>query len=244
MKKCLIAGLLCLMFLAFVLPVSASSHYVIDHAGLLTENQQQELEERCALFHSEYGMDLVLLTVNGLNGKTPMVYADDYFDANYGAHGILLLINIGERDWYISVTGNAIDAFIDNDLINMEEDLLPYLSSGRFYDGFENFISDAEYYVADEPVSDLEAILFMTIPAGAVVAGIVLLIMRGTMNTKTAQRGATNYEIENSYHLRTHQDLFLYSNVTKRPKPQNNTSGGGTHRSSSGHTHSGRGGKF
>lgn len=244
MKKCLIVVFVCLIFLSFVLPVSAASDYVIDNADLLTERQQQELEERCALFHSEYGIELVLLTVNGLNGKSPMAYADDYFDANYGAHGILLLINMGERDWYISTTGNAIEAFIENDLINMEEDLLPYLTSGRFYDGFDNFITDAEYYAADEPVSDLEAVLFMTIPAGAVIAGIILFIMRGTMNTKTSQRCAANYEIENSYHLRTHQDLFLYSNVTKRPKPQNNSSGGSTHRSFSGRMHGGRGGKF
>lgn len=244
MKKCLITVFVCLIFLTFILPVSAATDYVVDHAGLLTENQQQELEEQCVLFHSEYGMDLVLLTVNNLDGKTPMTYADDYFDANYGAHGILLLINMGERDWYISTTGHAVEVFIENDLINMGDDLLPYLSSGRFYDGFENFIANAAYYVADEPVSDLEAVLFMTIPAGAVIAGIVLLIMRGTMNIKKSQRGAANYEIENSYHLRTHQDLFLYSNVTKRPKPQNNSSGGGTHRSSSGRIHGGRGGKF
>lgn len=244
MKKILTSVFVCLLLLIMVLPVFASSDYVIDQADLLTGAQQQKLEEQCAQFRSEHGMELVILTVNNLAGKSPMAYADDYFDANYGAHGILLLINMGERDWYISTTGNAIDAFIENDLINMEEDLLPYLSSGRFYEGFANFISDADYYVDDEPVSDLEAVLFMTVPAGAVIAGIVLLIMRSTMNTKTPQRGAANYETEGSYHLRTNQDLFLYSNITKRPRPQNNSSGGGTHRSSSGRSHGGRGGKF
>ena len=244
MKKHLISLLICLMFLVMVFPVSAASDYVIDEAGLLTAAQQQELEARCAQFSSDYGMDLVLLTVNGLDGRSTMAFADDYFDAHYGTHGLLLLINMGQREWHISTAGNAIDLYTDMDLMSMEETLLPYLSSGRFYEGFSSFLSDAELYAADVTVSDLEAVLFMTVPAGALIAGIVLLIMRSTMNTKTAQRSAANYETEGSYHLRTHQDLFLYSNVTKRPKPQNNTSGSTTHRSSSGRMHGGRGGKF
>ena len=82
------------------------------------------------------------------------------------------------------------------------------------------------------------------IPGGAVISGIILLFMRASMNTKNPQHNATNYETSGSYHLSQHQDLFLYSNISKRPKPQNNNSGSSTHRSSSGRTHGGHGGKF
>lgn len=245
MKKQLFSLLLCfLLFLGVALPTNAYSSYVNDEAGLLSNSEIAELEILCSQFRSEYGMDLALLTVNSLRGKTPMVYADDYYEANYGIDGILLLISMENRDWYISTAGTAIEAFSDSDLADIENGLLPYLSDGAFYDGFCYFISDAEYYVNDESVSDLTAVLFMTIPAGAIIAGIVLLIMRATMNTKQAQHNAASYENEGSYHLRINQDLFLYSNVSKRPKPQNNTSGSTTHRSSSGRSHGGRGGKF
>ena len=50
--------------------------------------------------------------------------------------------------------------------------------------------------------------------------------------------------MDNSYHLRTNQDLFLYSNISKRPKPKESSSGSSTHRSSSGRSHGGRGGSF
>ena len=60
--------------------------------------------------------------------------------------------------------------------------------------------------------------------------------------------GAGSYLNDSSYHLRTNQDLFLYSNVTKtRIQQESSNSGGGgssVHTSSSGSTHGGGGGKF
>jgi len=246
MMKKWIAGLLCLAFL-FFLPLSAdaASTYVVDEAGLLTSQEAAELEEACRRFKTTSGMDLVFLTVEGLNGIPAMVYADDYFDAHYGENGILLLIAMEEREWHISTCGTAIEAFAETDLMDMEDGIMKYLPDGKYSNAFHQFLSDAEYYWCDEGVSDLEASLFIGIPAGAVIALIVLLILRGTMNTKRSQRSAGNYEVEGSYNLRRHQDLFLYSKVTKQPKPQqNSSSGSGTHTSSSGRSHGGRGGKF
>ena len=246
MKK-RIAIVLCI-FLLLVLPLaaSASGNYVVDEAGLLTADEVMELEERCAQFYATSNMELVILTVNSLDGKTAMDYSDDYFDANYGENGILLLISMGEREWYISTCGTAMEAFDpDMDLLNMEKGLMSYLPDGKYHKAFLNFVADAEYYWCDEGVSDLEAGLFWGIPAGAVIALIVLLILRGTMNTKRGQRSAGNYEVEGSYNLRRHQDLFLYSKVTKQAKPQQTSnSSSGTHTSSSGRSHGGRGGKF
>lgn len=247
MKKQLISLLFCLLFLCLVpLSVFASSSYVTDDAGLLTSDEIAELEAQCIQFRNDYNMELAFLTVNELNGASPMAYADDYFDANYGADGILLLIDMGQRQWHISTAGTAIEAYSDDDLFGIEKDLVPYLSDGEYYDGFCYFVTDAEYYATNEPISDLTAVLFMTVPAGLVIALIAILIMRGIMNTKQPQRSAENYEVSNSYKLKQHRDLFLYSNVSKTPRQQSSNSSGGSsvHRSSSGRSHGGRGGKF
>ena len=58
------------------------------------------------------------VTADTINGETPMAYADDYYDYNgYGAgadnDGILLLLSMEDRDWWISTTGYGIDAFTD-----------------------------------------------------------------------------------------------------------------------------------
>ena len=245
MKRNILLLFLCLsIIVSLTISGFASSLYVNDSANLLTYEEIFDLERQCSNFHNTYGMDIAFVTVDHTNGKSAMAYADEYYEAHFGENGILLLISIGSREWHISTSGKAIEAFTDSELMSMEDDLVPYLSDGEFYDGFSRFLSDASYYVYYEAVSDLSAVLFMTIPGGAIISGIILLIMRSLMNTKNPQHNATNYETAGSYHLSQHQDLFLYSNISKRPKPQNNTSGSSTHRSASGRVHGGRGGKF
>ncbi len=246
MKKWISVFLCILCLITLPLGVFAASPYVVDEAGLLTVEQAAELETSCQQFYADSGMQLVYLTVDSLNGKTAMAYADDYFEANYGENGILLLIAIQEREWHISTSGTAIEAFAETDLMDMEDGLMKYLPDGKYDKSFQQFLADAQYYWCNEGVSDFEASAFIAIPAGAVIALIVLLILRATMNTKKSQRSAVSYEVAGSYHLRRHQDLFLYSKVNKQAKPQQSSSGSGsgTHKSSSGRSHGGRGGKF
>lgn len=233
------------LFLVLPLTVFAASPYVVDEADLLTDAEAAELIQRCIQFRDASGLELVILTVDDLGGKTAIAYADDYFDAHYGENGILLLISMAERDWCISTCGTAIEAFADTDLMDMEDGIMKYLPEGDYSRAFHQFVYDAEYYWCDEGVSDLEASLSIGIIAGAVIALITLLILRGTMNTKRSQHSAGSYEVEGSYNLRRHQDLFLYSKVSKQANQKNNSSSGSSvHTSSSGRSHGGRSGKF
>lgn len=246
MKK-LISALLCLALLLLLpLGVQAAEPYVVDNAGLLTSEEIALLEEKAARFHADSDMELVICTTATLGGKTAQACADDYFDANYGQDGILLLIAMAEREWHISTAGTAIEAFDDVDLMGLEDGIMEHLPEGEYFEAFDRFISDCEYYWSNEPVSDFEASLFIGLPAGLIISAIVVLIMRMMMKTGGGQRDAGSYTVDNSYHLRTNQDLFLYSKVSKRNKPKENTSSGGSsiHTSSSGRSHGGRGGSF
>jgi uncharacterized protein len=247
MMKKLTSIILCMILVLGLALTANAAEYppVFDKAGILSDFDAEFLAERAQEISQLAEIDIVILTVPSLDGKTAMAYADDYFDYNYGSDGILLLIDMGSRQWHISTCGAAIEAFADTDLMDMEDGLMRYLPDGRFADAFHQFLSDAEYYVSDEGVSDLEASLFIAVPASAVIALIVILIMRFAMNTKRPQRSAESYLISGSENLRRQQDLFLYSNVIKTARPQNNSSGGSsTHRSSSGRSHGGRGGRF
>ena len=53
---------------------------IMDEAGLLTEEERAELEERAQSIANAYGMDVVIVTNDSLDGKTATEYADDYFD--------------------------------------------------------------------------------------------------------------------------------------------------------------------
>jgi uncharacterized protein len=101
------------------------------------------------------------------------------------------------------------------------------------------------HYDPDPDAGDYVRILLVSLIIGAAVGGIAILVMRGQMNTARAQSGATNYLVDGSYQLRRVQDIFLYSRVTKRPRPKSNSGGGSsTHTSSMGRSHGGRSGGF
>lgn len=198
----------------------------------------------------------------------------DAYGYGYGENysGALFLISMEERDWYISTSGDAIYALTDYGIQASAEEALSYFAEGDYYGGFDAWLNALpDYFEAfrngapidgqadysgDYDHGDQEEIVYyeedvspsflLSLVIGLVVAGICVLIMRAAMNTKRSQRGAASYLVEDSYHLRTHQDMFLYSNIQKVPRPKESSSGGGSsvHHSSSGKSHGGGGGKF
>ena len=274
---CLFVTAILLLSLTFTAGAQEGLWRIIDNADLLDAAEESALEETARLLRETYDMDVVILTVNSLGGKTPQEYADDYYDENgYGCgvekSGLLLLISMEERDWYISTSGDAIYALTDYGIQQLGEKLVSGFSVS--YDaGFRMFLNALpEYFEALEygaPIDgyadysgdyyrgDREEIVYydeeftpsveLSFLLGLVVAGISVLVMRIGMNTKRPRHSAAGYMKENSFQMRQQQDLFLYSNVSKvrkeQPKP---SSGGGSsvHRSSGGSRHGGGGGKF
>ena len=244
MKKTITYLLLCLLLLTvLVLPVSAKSGQVLDYAVLMSTDEAVSLADHFSDFRNSYGLDIVILTVPNLMNTPIDAFADDFYDNNgYGEDGLLFLLDIDSRQWYISTSGRAIDMLSDGELEKIGEKVVPYFSKGQYYEGFDHFLDILPGYLDIDKEGGIN--LLLSLFAGAGIAGIALLVMRSTMNSKNPQRSAAAYTVENSYHLRQHLDLFLYSNVTKRAKPKNDGSDSSTHRSSSGRTHGGRGGSF
>ena len=284
--------LLLLLSFSLLLPVTvhAATPKVIDDADLLTNQETDLLESSAQSLADTYQMDVVILTVDSLGGKTSEAYADDYFDYNgYGIgddfSGILLLVSMEQRDWSISTCGEAIYAVTDYGIESLAEVFLPYLSNGRYYDAFRIYLQELETYFKayrsgdpidgyigsydgqgtyqpgtqdeivyyEEPFgfSDVMVRLLVALVIGAVIAGIVLLVMRGRMNTAKQQSGAKNYMVSGSYNLYRCQDFYLYSRTSRTRKQENNSSGGhgggggsSVHHSSSGRSHGGGHGKF
>lgn len=280
MKRKLICVLLSLILLLSVaMTVSAEEPLwrVIDNADLLDVAEESSHEETIRLLREQYDMDVVILTVDSLDGKRPQDYANDYYDANgYGCgeekSGLILLISMEERDWYISTCGNAIYALTDYGIQQVGEALLTgfeldydagfrmFLNAlPEYFDAYENGepIDGYADYSGDYYHGDQEEVVYyeeeftpsveLSVLLGLIVAGISVLIMRIGMITKRPKRSASDYMQENSFHMRQQQDLFLYSNVSKvRKEEPKSTSGGGSsvHSSSGGTRHGGGGGKF
>lgn len=279
MKRNMIFILLSILLVfSLTVPASASGTLplIVDKADLLSVEEETALEEKAQALRSEYEMDIVILTVDSLEGRSAQNYADEYYDENgYGydeeGSGILFLLAMEEREWYISTCGDAIYALTDYGIQQLGEEAIWYFSDGKYANGFYAFLTllpnnlnsydsgvpidgqadySGDYYHGEQDTiyyyeKENSPSIFLSLMIGLIAATVVILIMRSSMNTKRQQHGASGYLKAGSFHLNRHQDLFLYSNVSKVRRQQNTSKGGSSvHRSSSGRRHGGGGGRF
>lgn len=235
MKKWLCVCLAAMVMAALTTTAFAVKSAVVDNADLLSSAEQTMLENQLQQVSEEHDIDVVVLTVDSLDGKSAMAYADDYYDYNgYGDDGVLLLVCMQSRQWWISTSGKCISK-LDADAF--EDDLVSDLQAEAYYDAFSGFAKECD---AQMSVS-LGAVLVCVL-IGAGIALVVVLVMKSKMKTVRSQSGADNYVANGSLKLTHQSDIFLYQTVTRRAKPQN--SGGGSHIGSSGRSHGGGGGRF
>lgn len=250
------------------------SSCIVDDAALLLPEEISYLEEYANEIRDHYGIDAVVLTVDSLRGKSAQNYADDFYDTSgYAQDGVLFLLAMKEREWYISTSGAMIYVLTDYGIQHVGEGALPYLSEGLWFEAFCTYLyalpEYLEAYKQGAPIDgyadysgdyyhgDQEDILYyeeefapsfgLSLLCGVIAASIAVLIMRLSMNTKRAKVNVSEYLNKGSWKLTHQRDIFLYSRVTKTRKQENNTSSGGgssVHRSSGNSRHGGGGGKF
>lgn len=154
MIKKLFAFTLCVM-LCFALSVTAfaaTDSRLCDEADLLTDSEEALILEKLDGVYDAYEFDVVIVTVDSTGYKTPAEYADDYYDYHSFnddgmKDGILLLLSMYERDWYISTSGEGITVFDNGTWQYIADQILPYLSSGNYYQAFEDFATQCEYVI-------------------------------------------------------------------------------------------------
>lgn len=264
MKKrilsCIFVFVLCF---CFAMPAFAEGKagYVVDGADLLTESEESTLSAKLEEISQRQKMDIVVVTTDGLDGKSAMEYAYDYYDYNgygYGENrdGILLLVSMEDHDWWISTCGYGITAFTDAGINYISEQFLPELSDGNYAEAFniyadwcDKFINQARtdkpYDKDNLPHAPLSLVwLPISIALGFVIALISVGVMKGSLKSVRSQPAADSYIRNGSMNITESRDMFLYSRLDRTAKPKNDNSGSSTHTSSSGTTHGGGGGKF
>ncbi len=254
---------LCVLLLLVLLvrpALAAEKPRLVDRAGLLTQEEAAQLTRLLDETSESWQLDVVVVTVSSLGGSSAMAYADDFFDYNGygpgpGRDGILLLIAMEESEYWISTSGRGESIFTYDGLGYMEQQLLPYLSSGNFAGAFTCFARLCDDYLrrggapndpAFLPKAEFDVLgsLGLSLAIGLGVALIVTGIMRSQLRSVRNQNAATDYVVPGSLALTQATDLYLYSHVSRTPIPKAESSGGGSHTSSSGRSHGGRGGKF
>ncbi|MCL2387384.1 MAG: hypothetical protein FWC89_07550 [Defluviitaleaceae bacterium] len=57
----------------------------------------------------------------------------------------------------------------------------------------------------------------------AAISGIIMMVIRGSLKSVRAEKAACNYSKNGSFRLSNQNDTFLYNNVTRRPRAQQQT---------------------
>ncbi len=223
--------------------VSAAGTRVIDDANLLTSDEVSELNERCLKIGDKYDLDVVIVTCDGLDGKTATEYAEYYFGYNgYGVgpdrSGVLLLVSMADRDWAVSTCGDAEDLLSKRTTDRMMRSVLPELSAGEYADAFDIYLDHLDRKLDDSPN------LLVSLVIGLVVAGVSVGVMAYTMNTARSQSGAGGY-VDGGVQMQQQKDVFLYSHTSRtKIEHESSSSSSSSHHSSSGSSHGGSSGKF
>lgn len=158
MKKKLLSFVLLLALILSVTVTAVAADpgapIIVDNAGVLSSAETADLTRKAYDIRYTYEMEVVIVTVNSLDGKSAQDYADDYYDYNgYGVgddySGVLLLIAMDSREWWISTCGEAIYAITDYGIEQLFSEMSGYLSNDRFYHAFDAYLDALpEYFEA------------------------------------------------------------------------------------------------
>ncbi len=258
MKKFLIIFVTVLLasFLCIGAFAQTTAPLLVDNADVLSDSEEQSILNHLLYLKAEHRLDIVILTVESLDGASPQAYADDYYDYNgYSYDGVLLLVCPESGDGHISTAGYGIAAVTDAGIQKITQDIAPDLTNGNYYEAFEtyaeycdefiNLAKDGNPYDYDDlpkaPFNPLKS-LIISLLLGFIIAFIITLIMKGQLKSVRFKENASEYVKRGSLNVTHSRDLYLYSRVTRTPRPKDKSSG--THRSSSGRSHGGGSFKF
>lgn len=259
MKKVLLA-LLCLLFVGT--NVFADTKFLYDNANLLSEQDQQSLEQELTEASDSMNLNIVIVTVDeDIDDSHIREYADNKYDELFGkSDGIEFLINMKNRNFYVSTVEGVIDKISDEKIDNIMNDYVyGDLANGNYYNAFKGFVKGFKYYYEKEdpipePVKkDYKFGVKNLIISGGVagvVSLIVFLVFNGQLKSVKKKKVAHEYIDQNSFVLTGYSDFLINRHVSKSPIVRNDSGGHGgggshsSHVSSSGVSHGGHGGHF
>lgn len=252
---------------------------VVDEAHILSGDEAAALSKRLKKIGDTYKCDVIAVIVLDLDGKTAADYAEYFFEYRgygYGAvpdengkttdgDGVLLLLSMAERDYYVATCGYAITAFTDYGIQTFLEPMfLPYFRNDDYAGGFNAFADgcdsllrqarEGKPYDVEHPFPWIT--LLLAIAAGGLIALIPVSAMKRQLTDVGKQTNADRYLEPQTFALTQNSDVLLGTNIARTVHVVQTGSGGRsggsggfhggstTHTSSGGSTFGGHGGKF
>lgn len=128
--------------------------YVYDEADLLSDSEEEDLQEMIEDAIDEAELNIAVLTIDNNFGRTQSVIADefqnallwDYIDNFDHRSGVLLLIDMDDRQMFITTTGIAYVTVNDNIVETILDDIEARASAGQYEEMCQEFVEDVVYF--------------------------------------------------------------------------------------------------
>lgn len=253
----LIITVICIypVFASAEIPSERQLPLLVDDAGLLNDTEYSNLLEKLEEISERQKCEVAVVTVDTVGNSSVRDYADDvydYYGYGYGENddGILLLINMGSREWWITTYGYGSVALTDYGITQIENSFLSYLSGGEYYSAFEKFAELCDSYIGyakdgspiDHPNSNgVQSVyneytpvyeynaydrqytqILPSLVIGFIIALIATGVMRGKLKSVRSKANASDYTVSGSMNVTRRHDMFLYRNISKTPRPRDN----------------------
>ena len=153
----LLTGLLLALTVAgLALPALADSQrtlpLVVDAYGLLSDEQEEELNALAEGYSEQYECDVILIVATDTEGYDVESYTEAvYHHYQYGwgeeRSGVILLLSMEGRDYDLAAYGYGNVAFTDYGKTWLMDEVLPYLGNNDWYNAFRKYIDLAADYL-------------------------------------------------------------------------------------------------
>ncbi len=167
MKKLFVIFLAFAMVFAFSVSAFASFNIMIDDSALLFTEEEIELINSAAYdLGSANEYSVAVVTTDNAMGKSAVEYSDDYYDSlifgsGWSENGMCFLIDMDNREIYVSCAGLCIDEYTDYELDSIVDSGYDYVANGDYADCIVAMIymaqklaidsdDDYSYYESDE----------------------------------------------------------------------------------------------
>ena len=148
-----------IFILAFSLSAFADYNVLIDDsANLFSDDEIDYINSAASEFASENEFSVAVVTTDHAIGKSAMEYADDYYDnlifnSGWSESGMCFLIDMDNREIYVSCAGLSIYEYTDYELQTIVDKGFECVSYGAYAKGMVAMIDEARY-LASEIYSD------------------------------------------------------------------------------------------
>lgn len=249
-------------------PAVDASEKVYDFANLYSGIQEETLYSNIVKYIENYDLDLAVVTINNNPKTSAEAYAQDFYDYNdFGIDdsydGVLFLIDMDNREFYMVTNGAGITMYTDARIEKCLDVAYNYIAAGDYFEGTISFIEELDKFASigtpdeygAEPkltgIAKLKLMSWSTIIIFSVVAtALVMYIL--ISNNKLARQANSSRHYMTKADVSVVNEIFLGKNVHRKAIPRDtgssssgsSSSGRSTSIGSSGRSHGGGGRKF